>query len=146
MLAWRIPRKARIKRPIRNGLRMKPWMKFVVVGWLLPGSGHMLLGKPWRGVLLLVSVLSMYLFGLMMRGTLYLPKSGDLMTTLIHTGGFLCNLMSGLAYLFALAFGYEGSALPGLGFDYGTVFLASAGLLNTLAIVDAFEIATGKKD
>jgi hypothetical protein len=30
--------------------------------------------------------------------------------------------------------------------DYGTKFLVVAGLLNILAMVDAFEIATGRKD
>jgi hypothetical protein len=29
--------------------------------------------------------------------------------------------------------------------DYGTKFLVSAGLLNVLAMVDAYEIACGKK-
>ncbi len=125
---------------------MKPWMKFVIAAWLLPGGGHLLLGRPWRGIFLLVSVASLYLFGLMMRGAIFLPKAGDLMTTLIHTGGFLCNLLAGLPYVFALAFGYEGSDTPGLGFDYGTVFLASAGLLNVLCMVDVFEIAIGKKN
>lgn len=125
---------------------MQPWMKYALLGWLLPGGGHMLLGRTWRGIFLLVSILAMYLFGLMMRGTVFTPKSGDLMTTLVNTGGFLCNLLAGLPYVFALAFGYEGSDVPGLVFDYGTVFLASAGLLNVLAMVDAFEIATGRKD
>jgi hypothetical protein len=30
--------------------------------------------------------------------------------------------------------------------DYGTKFLVAAGLLNLLAMVDVWEIATGKKD
>ena len=30
--------------------------------------------------------------------------------------------------------------------DYGTKFLVTAGLLNILAMVDAFEIAAGRKD
>jgi hypothetical protein len=30
--------------------------------------------------------------------------------------------------------------------DYGTKFLVAAGLLNVLAMVDAYEIATKKKD
>lgn len=127
-------------------LPMKSWLWHVVLGWLVPGGGHLLLGRRWRGALLFFSVATMYLFGLMMRGTVFVPKSGDLMATLIHTGGFVCDLLSGLPYLLSVGFGYEGTSSPGLGFDYGTVFLASAGLLNVLAMVDAYEIATGKKD
>lgn len=125
---------------------MKLWLRYVLIGWLVPGGGHLLLGRRWRGTLLFCAVVFMYLFGLMMRGTAFTPKTGDLMTTLIHTGGFLCNLLNGLPYLLAVSFGYQGSDIPGLAFDYGTVFLASAGLLNVLAMVDAYEIATGKKD
>jgi len=125
---------------------MKLWIRYLLLGWLLPGGAHLLLGRTWRGCFLLFSVFSMYLFGLMMRGTLYTPKAGVLMTTLINTGGFVCNLLTGLPYVFALAFGYASSETPGLTFDYGTVFLATAGLLNVLAMVDAYEIATGKKD
>jgi hypothetical protein len=36
--------------------------------------------------------------------------------------------------------------MPGHVHDYGTKFLVAAGLLNLLAIVDAYEIATGRKD
>jgi hypothetical protein len=43
-------------------------------------------------------------------------------------------------------FGYSQPDMPGDVHDYGTKFLVTAGLLNILAMVDAFEIATGKKD
>ena len=117
-----------------------------MLGWLVPGAGHFLLGRAWRGFFLFASVASMYLFGLMMRGTVFTPRTGDLMTTLIHSGGFVCNLLNGLPFVLSVAFGYQGSDTPGLVFDYGTVFLASGGLLNVLVMVDAFEIATGKKE
>ena len=125
---------------------MKNWIRYVALAWLVPGAGHFLLGRPWRGFFLFCSVFFMFLFGLMMRGTVFMPKSGDLMTTLINTGGFLCNLLNGLPYLLSVAFGYYGSEAPGLAFDYGTIYLASAGLLNVLVMVDTYEIATGKKD
>ena len=32
----------------------------LILGWLLPGAGHFLLKKWWRGVLLLISVLAMF--------------------------------------------------------------------------------------
>ncbi|MCC6265367.1 MAG: hypothetical protein IT169_17475 [Bryobacterales bacterium] len=125
---------------------MKSWLSHVVVGWLVPGGGHFMLKRYGRGALLWFSVTAMYLFGLMMGGTVYTPRTGDMMLTLVHSGGFVCDLLTGLPYVLSVAFGYAGSNAPGLEFDYGTVFLAAAGLLNVLAMVDAYEISTGKKD
>ena len=42
--------------------------------------------------------------------------------------------------------GYSQPDMAGHVHDYGTKFLVAAGLLNLLAMVDAWEIATGKKD
>jgi hypothetical protein len=130
------------------------WFPAVALGWLIPGGGHFLLKRNGRGALLLVSVTAMFLFGMMMRGSLFEPQSGDLLTTLINTGGFIGDLCAGVLYLLARMFGYQQADLPGADFlihtppvhDYGTKFLVTAGLLNLLAMVDAFEIAAGRKD
>ena len=73
-------------------------------------------------------------------------RTGDLLTTLINTGGFIGNLCSGLLYLLTIAFGYNQPDMAGAVHDYGTKFLVAAGLLNVLAMVDVFEIAAGRKD
>jgi len=118
----------------------------VALAWLIPGGGHLLLKRPGRGGLLAASVAAMFLLGLMMRGALFQPQTGDLLTTVIYCGGFLGNLLSGILYLFTVWFGYAQPDVAGHVHDYGSKFLVGAGLLNLLAMVDAFEIATGKKD
>jgi len=55
-------------------------------------------------------------------------------------------VLSGLPYLMATWLGYSQPDVAGLVHDYGTKFLVGAGLLNLLAMVDAFEIAAGRKD
>ena len=122
------------------------WGKAVVLAWLVPGGGHLLLKRTGRGLLLLASITLMFLCGLMMRGAFFQPQTGDLLTTLINTGGFLGNLCSGLLYMLSVAFGYNQPDMAGAVHDYGTKFLVSAGLLNVLAMVDAYEISAGKKD
>jgi hypothetical protein len=122
------------------------WAPAVALGWLIPGGGHFLLKKAGRGLLLLFSVLGMFVCGLMMRGAMFQPQTGDLLTILINTGGFLGDLASGIPYLFSVWFGYNQPDMPGAVHDYGTKFLVTAGLLNVLAMVDAFEIAAGRKD
>lgn len=121
------------------------WAPAVALGWLIPGGGHFLLKRNGRGALLLLSVTSMFVLGLMMRGAMFQPQSGDLLTTLINTGGFIGDVCSGILYLLSVWFGYNQPDVAGAVHDYGTKFLVTAGLLNILAMVDAFEIAAGRK-
>jgi hypothetical protein len=122
------------------------WAGPVALGWLIPGGGHFFLGKRGRGMLLLASVTLMFFLGLAMQGAMFHPESGDLLTTLINYGGFLGDMASGGLYLLSAMFGYNQPDMAGHVHDYGTKFLVTAGLLNILAMVDAFEIATKRKD
>jgi len=122
------------------------WAPAVALAWLIPGGGHFLLKRPGRGALLGVSVALMFLLGLMMRGAMFQWQTGDLLTTVIYCGGFIGDMMSGIFFILARAFGYNQVDVAGHVHDYGTKFLVAAGLLNILAMVDAYEIATGKKD
>ena len=71
--------------------------------------------------------------------------SGDTLTMIIYYGGFLAHLCTGPLYFLAVALGYSQPDVAGHVHDYGAKFLVGAGLLNILAMVDAWEIATGKK-
>jgi hypothetical protein len=122
------------------------WAPVVALAWIVPGGGHFLLKRPGRGALLAASVAAMFLLGLMMRGALFSPQTGDILTTVIYVGGFIGNFMSGIFYFLAVWLGYSQADVAGHVHDYGTKFLVAAGLLNVLAMVDAFEIATGKKE
>ena len=121
------------------------WLPAVALAWLIPGGGHMLLKRQGRAALVMASVTLMFLFGLFMRGSMFTPQSGDLLTILINYGGFLGDMASGILYLLATWMGYNQPDVAGHVYDYGTKFLVSAGLLNVLAMVDAYEIAAGKK-
>jgi hypothetical protein len=122
------------------------WLPAVAVAWIIPGGGHFLLKRPGRGGLIAASVAAMFLLGLMMRGALFQPQGNDLLTMVIYYGGFIGDLMSGLPYFLTVWLGYNQPDVAGHVHDYGTKFLVAAGLLNVLAMVDAFEIATGRKD
>ena len=124
---------------------LRLWAGPVALGWLVPGGGHFLLKRNGRAVLLLVSITLMYFCGLLMRGAMFQPQSGDLLTILINTGGFLGDVASGILYLVTVMLGYNQADVPGAVHDYGTKFLVTAGLLNILAMVDAYEIAARRK-
>jgi hypothetical protein len=125
---------------------VKVWAMPVLLGWIVPGGGHFLLKRPGRGALLLASITLMFLMGLMMRGMMFTPQSGDLLTTIINYGGFIGDLASGALYLLATMFGYNSPDMAGAVHDYGTKFLVTAGLLNILAMVEAYEIAAERKN
>ncbi len=122
------------------------WLPPVALGWLVPGAGHFFLKRTGRGALLLVSITCMFLCGLLMRGAMFQPQTGDLLTTLINTGGFVGDLANGVLYLLTVWLGYNQPDVAGHVHDYGTKFLVTAGLLNILAMVDVFEIAAGRKN
>jgi hypothetical protein len=140
---------AQTQAAVQNAETMPPvnvWLPAVLAAWIIPGGGHFLLKKRGRGALILASVTLMFLFGLFMRGMMFSPEKGDILTTLINYGGFVSDLASGILYFAASMFGYAQVDLPGDVHDYGTKFLVTAGLLNILAMVDAYEIAAGRKD
>ncbi len=125
---------------------MSVWTIPVLVGWLIPGGGHFLLKRRGRAALLLVSISLMFVIGLLMRGAMFHPEKTDLLTTVISYGGFVSNLAAGALYLLTTMLGYSQLDVAGHVHDYGTKFLVAAGLLNILAMVDAYEIAVGKKE
>lgn len=125
---------------------MRAWLPAVALGWFIPGGGHFLLNRRVRGALLTASVALMFALGLLMRGAFFEPQGGDLMTVLIYYGGFIGNLANGILYFLASWMGYSQPDVAGHVHDYGTKFLVGAGFLNVLAMVDVYEIATGKKD
>jgi len=122
------------------------WLPPVLLAWIVPGGGHFLLKRSGRGAMILASVTLMFLFGMFMRGMMFTPEKGDILTTLINYGGFLSDLASGALYFAASMFGYAQPDLAGAVHDYGTKFLVTAGLLNVLAMVDVYEIAAKRKD
>jgi hypothetical protein len=118
-----------------------------IVAWLVPGAGHLLVGRKWRAAIVFFTVLACFAIGLLMRGPFFEPTSaGDLLSRLIQYGGFIGDLANGIFYFIATWLGYGPPQSAGHNADYGAKFLVCAGLLNILAMVDAHEIATRQKE
>jgi hypothetical protein len=111
------------------------------VGWLIPGAGH-LIQKRWiRGVLLMVSIVTMFILGLAMQGRVYRPNGGDILDIL----GFIGDVGAGGLYMVSQAMNWGQGAISHATADYGTKYLIVAGLLNFISVADAYHIAIGKK-
>jgi hypothetical protein len=111
------------------------------IGWLIPGAGHMIQKRWIRGALLFVSIVTLFLLGLAMQGHIYKANGGDILDIL----GFVGDLGAGALYLVTMAMDWGQGAIAFATADYGTKFLIAAGLLNLIAIADAYHIAIGKK-
>jgi len=111
------------------------------VGWLVPGAGHMIQKRWIRGALLFVSIVTLFVLGLGMQGRIYKANGGDILDIL----GFIGDVGAGGLYLISLAMDWGQGAIAFATADYGTKFMIVAGLLNFIAIADAYHIAIGKK-
>jgi hypothetical protein len=111
------------------------------VGWLIPGAGH-LIQKRWiRGLLLMASVVTMFVLGLLMQGRIYRPNGGDILDIL----GFVGDIGAGGLYIISRAMDLGHGVVAHATADYGTKFIIVAGLLNFISAADAYHIAIGKK-
>ena len=113
----------------------------LLLGWLLPGAGHLLLRRWVRGALLFCSIVAMFAIGLGLQGKVFSPATGDPLDIL----GFAGQLGSGSLYLLARLLDLGHATVQVAIADYGTKFLVVAGLLNVIAAVDAHSLANGRK-
>lgn len=113
----------------------------LLAGWLVPGAGHLLLGKWIRAGLLMISILSMFAIGIALQGKVYSPNTGEPLDML----GFAGDLGAGVLYGLARLLGWGQAPVLVAVADYGTKFIVVAGLLNIAAAVDAHSLASGRK-
>ncbi|HXO21189.1 MAG TPA: DUF6677 family protein [Thermoanaerobaculia bacterium] len=113
-----------------------------VLAWLVPGAGHLLLRRPRRALLFFVLVVVSLVIGCRLNGNLYTPLPGQPLTYLATVG---CMGMGLPYFLLRYLFGYHGDVVAA-GYEYGTAFVLTAGLMNLLLVLDAWDIAVGKKD
>jgi hypothetical protein len=113
----------------------------LVLGWLVPGLGHVVQKKYWRGIIFFISILSMSGLGLMIGGKIYPFQTENPLTIL----AFFSDIGNGLVYLLSRFFPIGIGELKLVTFEFGTAYIAGAGLLNFLIALDAFDIALGKK-
>ena len=112
-----------------------------IIGWLLPGAGHLIQKKWTRGLLLLISVVTMFVLGILMEGKIYSMNFDDILDVL----GFVGDLGCGALYFAARTMHWGRGAISVATADYGTKFVIVSGLLNVISAVDAYHIAIGKK-
>lgn len=112
-----------------------------LASWAIPGAGHLWLGRRAKGLIFLVALPLMSAIGLAIGGRLFPFTFAEPLVGLAA----LADLGIGLAYFIASALGYGEGAVRAVTYEYGNAFLIVAGLLNLLVIIDAYDIAMGRK-
>ena len=131
------------------------------LAWVVPGAGHFYLGRRRRGLAFFAIVIVTFLLGLQLDGRAYLADSEHPLTYLAT----FANLGLGPLDLVQREATYDELLwrLPSVPRrkklvldrmrrkvhsptnEYGTTFLLTAGLMNLLLIMDAFDVAMGRK-
>ncbi len=112
-----------------------------VAGWLVPGLGHVLMKMWGRAAACFLTVGILVILGTAMRGNVFSSSGSDAFDSL----GYLADLGTGTFYFVARSLETKGPDVSHAGGDYGTRFLATAGVLNLLAALHAYEAARGRK-
>jgi hypothetical protein len=94
-----------------------------------------------RAVVVFLAVGLLVFAGASMKGNVFTRQGSDAFDTL----GYIADLGTGSFYLFARAIETSGPDVSHADGDYGTRLLATAGVLNLLAALHAYEAARGHK-
>ena len=112
-----------------------------LAAWAIPGIGHLWLGRRAKGVVFLIALPLMFAIGLALQGRIFSFDSSDLLTTLEAAA----QLGIGVLYFVASPAGFGKGDVRASTYEYGISFLIVAGLLNLLVVIDAYDVALGRK-
>jgi hypothetical protein len=112
----------------------------VVVAWLVPGAAHLLLGQARKALVFFVVLLAMFGIGLGFGGRLFPFQLSDPLVFLAAAAEWALGLPRVVA---AFLDAGQGNVVSST-YEYGNTFLIAAGLLNTLIVLDARDLALGR--
>jgi hypothetical protein len=112
-----------------------------LTAWLIPGAGHFWLRRPQKGAVFLAVLPLMFAVGLMLEGRMFPFEASQPLVALAAVADFGI----GLFYFLAWAIGWGHGTVVSVTYEYGNTFLIVAGLLNLLVVIDAYDIALGRK-
>lgn len=116
-------------------------MLLCLAAWAIPGAGHLWLGRRDKGLAFLIALPLMFGVGLAVQGRLF---PFDLSTPLVFLAAW-ADLGIGVPYIVASLLGFGAGQVRAVTYEYGNAFLVVAGLLNVLVVLDAYDIALGRK-
>jgi TM2 domain-containing membrane protein YozV len=114
----------------------------MLLAWAIPGSGHLYLGRRGRAIVFFVIVVTLFVVGLSIEGSLYTLSSSR--GSWLRAMASYASMGSGFLYFLASRKGAAGNIVSDT-FEYGSTFMLTAGLMNLLLVLDCYDIANGRK-
>ncbi|MGC1687953.1 MAG: DUF6677 family protein [Candidatus Acidiferrales bacterium] len=117
-----------------------------VAAWLVPGLGHIILRRWARGIAFFAAIGGLTLMSFHLRGVVFsiFPPVDPRVDPLAVLGA-VGDAGTGMFYFLSHIFERSGPDISRAAGDYGTRLFAAAGVANFLCIIDACEIAIGRK-
>ena len=112
-----------------------------IAAWIVPGAGHLWQGRTQKGLIFLVTIPLMFAVGLWLNGRLFPFEISQPLVALAAFAG----LGNGVPYLVAAMLGLGKGVVTAATYEYGNTFVIVAGLLNMLVVLDAYDVALGRK-
>ncbi len=118
-------------------------------GWLVPGGGYLLERRYSQFAGSCALICGAFAVGIVLRGGSLSIAPDELagvdgFTSLVARAGVVGKALAGAPYLLARLFYHSPNYTNGRLHEYGTILLLCAGLINFLALADAFEIREGR--
>ncbi len=140
ILDW-MATKTRAAERTRAGIEPGALVVLCAASWLVPGAGHLWSGRRQKGLVFLCAIPLMFLTGLLLKGTIFPFQMSEPLAGL----SAIAELGAGLPWVFAKMMNAGGGTVTAPTWEYGNMFMIVAGLLNSLIVLDAFDIAIGRK-
>ncbi len=131
----------RVKKSVRESGASRAFPA-CLLAFVVPGLGHLYLGKRVKGLVFLGALGALYVLGVLLdaRLSLYLGFGDPL--ALLRS---IAQIAIGLPYFLIRSLGYGMGAVTSVTHEYGNTFTEVAGLLNILVALDAYDAAVGRK-
>ena len=112
-----------------------------LAAWAVPGAGHFWLGRVQKGAVFLIALTTMFVAGLLMKGRLFPFDFNEPLVALAA----LAQAGLGLPWIIGRSMALGQGIVTAVSWEYGNTFLIVGGLLNLLVVLDAYDIAAGRK-
>jgi hypothetical protein len=113
----------------------------VVVAWLVPGAAHLWLGQTRKAIIFFVMLTGMFAIGLAFGGRLFPFQISDPLVFLAAAAEWGQAIPRVVA---AVAGAGQGDVVAAT-YEYGNTFLMVSGLLNMLVVLNATDVASGRR-
>lgn len=119
-----------------------PLAVLLLLGWLVPGLGHLMLGKRLRAAVFAAVIVTGFVLGLLLRGELILPQAGEPLSYLAA----VATIGNGVLFVIAKLVGIGEGVVTAASYEFGNSFLLTAGMMNLLLLLDIHDIVVGRKE